>query len=85
LAKGKNGTRTYGNYYEADIRGGEGAIPVDKHPSLALPVISPVPNGERFCTSDRDIAIANDGWVTIGLSWLRGDWVEKQCLGSLSR
>jgi hypothetical protein len=81
LAKNKNETRTYGNYYEADIRGGEGAIPVYEHPSLASPVISSVHNGERIRVSDRDIATANDGWVHLA----RGGWVEKQYVGTPSR
>jgi hypothetical protein len=81
LSKGRNKATTYGHYYEADIRGGSDPIPVYDHPSLASNVISAVHNGERVRVTDRDLVIANDGWVQLA----RGGWVEKQYVGTPSR
>jgi hypothetical protein len=78
LSKGKHEARTYGHYYEADIRGGGDPIPVYDHPSLGANVISAVHNGERLRITDRDLAIANDSWVQLA----RGGWVEKQYVGT---
>lgn len=81
LAKGKDKTRTYGHYHDADIRGGDGSIPVYELPSLSAKVIGAVHNGDRVRVTDRDIATANDGWVQLA----RGGWVEKQYVGTPSR
>lgn len=81
LAQGKDETPTYGHYYEADIRAGADPIPVYDHPSLAANVISAVHNGERVRVTDRDLAIANNGWVQLA----RGGWVEKQYVGTPAR
>jgi hypothetical protein len=81
LALGLLGT-SYGQQYDADIRGNEGEpINIYSSPTSNSDIIGTVVNGQRVKITDRDIATETDNWIELAL----GGWLPKKYVGTPAR